>query len=97
MSFDSPTTVSIEPMTPQDTGSGESGKVGSVIGSPGGRSQISQGSGSEWGSPPRRRDMLGRASSFADRLISRVGKSKSGFLDSSQGNGCSTLIHSIVR
>ena len=92
VSFDSPTTVSIEPMTPQDTGSGESGKVGSVIGSPGGRSQVSQGSGSEWGSPPRRRDMLGRASSFADRLISRVGKSKSGFLDSSQGNGCSTLI-----
>ena len=93
VSFDSPTTVSIEPMTPQDTGSGDSGRFGSGIGSPGGRSQTSQGSGSEWGSPPRKRDVLGRASSFADRFISRVGKTKSGFLDNSQGTDvtCCTL------
>lgn len=84
ISFDSPTTVSIEPMTPPR--SGESGKFGVGIGSPGSRSQISQGSGSEWNSPPKR-DMLGRASSFADRLINRVGKTKSGFLDDSQGSG----------
>ena len=84
VSFDSPTTVSIEPMTPQDTGSGENGRLGVGMGSPG--SQFSQGSGSEWGSPPKKRDVLGRASSFADRLLSRSGKSKSGFLDNSQGN-----------
>jgi len=86
VSFDSPTTVSIEPVTPQDTGNGENGRVGVGMGSPGSRSQISQGSGSEWNSPPRKRDVLGRASSFADRLLSRAGKSKSGFLDNSQGN-----------
>ena len=84
ISFDSPTTVSIEPMTPPSSGSG---RFGPGIGSPGSRSQISQGSGSEWSSPPRRRDMLGRASSFADRFMSRVGKTKSGFLETSQGNG----------
>ena len=86
VSFDSPTTVSIEPMTPQDTGSSEGGRLGLGIGSPGSRSQISQESGSEWNSPPRRRDVLGRASSFADRLLSRTGKTKSGFLENSQGN-----------
>ena len=86
VSFDGTATVSIEPMTPQDTGSGESGRFGAGIGSPGSRSQFSQGSGSEWGSPPRRKDVLGRASSFADRLITRVGKAKSGFLDNSQGS-----------
>ena len=84
ISFDSPTTVSIEPLTPP--GSGESGRFGGGIGSPGSRSQISHGSGSEWNSPPRRRDVLGRASSFADRFMSRVGKTKPGFLDNSQGN-----------
>lgn len=84
ISFDSPTTVSIEPVTPP--GSVESRSFGIGLGSPGSRSQISQGSGSEWNSPPRRRDVLGRASSFADRFMSRVGKTKSGFLDSSQGN-----------
>ena len=88
ISFDSPTTISIEPLTPP--GSGGSGRFGAGIGSPGSRSQLSQTSGSEWNSPPRRRDMLGRASSFADRLMSRVGKTKSGFLDNSQGNGPST-------
>jgi hypothetical protein len=86
VSFDSPTTISIEPMTPQDTGSGESGRLGFGMGSPGSQSQISQGSGSEWNSPPRRRDVIGRASSFADRLLSRAGKSKSGFMNNSQGN-----------
>ena len=86
VSFDSPTTVSIEPMTPQDTGNGENGRLGVGMGSPGSRSQISQGSGSEWNSPPRKKDVLGRASSFADRLLSRAGRSKSGFLDNSQGN-----------
>ena len=86
VSFDSPTTVSIEPMTPQDTGSSESRRLGLGMGSPGSRSQLSQGSGSEWNSPPRKRDVLGRATSFADRLLSRAGKSKSGFLDNSQGN-----------
>jgi len=85
VSFDSPTTVSIELMTPQDTGVGESGRLGVGIGSPGSRSQISQGSGSEWDSPPRRRDVIGRASSFADRLLSRAGKTKSGFPENSQG------------
>ena len=86
VSFDSPTTVSIEPMTPQDTGSGESRRLGVGMGSPGSRSQLSQESGSEWNSPPRKRDVLGRATSFADRLLSRAGKSKSGFLDNSLGN-----------
>jgi len=83
VSFDGPTTVSIEPMTPQNTGGGENGRLG--IGSPGSRSQISQESGSDWNSPPRSRDVLGRASSFADRLLSRAGKIKSGFLENSQG------------
>ena len=84
VSFDGPTTVSIEPMTPQNTGGGENGRLG--VGSPGGRSQTSQGSGSEWNSPPRSRDVLGRASSFADRLLGRAGKIKSGFLEDSRGN-----------
>ena len=84
VSFDGPTTVSIEPMTPQNTGGGKSRRLG--IGSPGNRSQLSHGSESEWGSPPRSRDVLGRASSFADRLLSRAGKIKSGFSDNSQGN-----------
>ena len=83
VSFDGPTTVSIEPMTPQNTGGGENGRLG--VGSPGSRSHISQESGSEWNSPPRSRDVLGRASSFADRLLSRAGKIKSGFLENSQG------------
>ncbi|KAF9646078.1 hypothetical protein BDM02DRAFT_314786 [Thelephora ganbajun] len=83
VSFESPATVSIEPMTPQDTG-GENGRLGFGIGSPGIRSQTSQGSGSEWDSPPRKRDVFGRASSFADRLLSRAGRNKSGFLDNSQ-------------
>ena len=86
VSFDSPTTVSVELMTPQHTGNGENGRLGVGIGSPGSRSQTSQGSGSEWNSPPRRRDVLGRASSFADRFLTRGGKTKSGFLDNSQGN-----------
>lgn len=83
VSFDGPTTVSIEPMTPQTSGSGENGILG--VESPGSRSQISHGSGSEWNSPPRGRDVLGRASSFADRLLSRAGKIKSGLLENSQG------------
>lgn len=86
VSFDGSATVSIEPMTPQDTGNGGNGKLRVGIGSPGSRSQISQGSGSEWNSLPRRRDMLGRASSFADRLLSRAGKTKLGGLDNSSGN-----------
>ena len=86
VSFDSPTTVSIEPMTPQSTGGGENGRLRVGFGSPGSRSQTSQGSGSEWNSPPKGRDILGRASSFADRLLSRTMKAKSGFLESSQGN-----------
>ena len=85
VSFDSPTTAPIEPMTPQDTGNGENGRFGVGVGSPGSRSQISQGSGSEWDSPPRRRDVIGRASSFADRLLSRAGKARSGFPENSQG------------
>ena len=86
VSFDGPATVSVEPMTPQNTGGGESGRLTVGFGSPGSRSQTSQGSGSEWNSPPRGRHILGRASSFADRLLSRAGKTKSGFLDNSQGN-----------
>ena len=98
VSFDSPTTVSIEPMTPQSTGGGENGRLGVGFGSPGSRSQLSQGSGSEWSSPPRGRDILGRASSFADRLLSRSGKTKSGFLENSQGSASepSTDLRSIA-
>ena len=86
VSFESPTTVSIEPVTPQDTGNDGNGRLGVGMGSPGSRSQISNRSGSDWDSPPRRRDVLGRASSFADRLLSRTGKTKSGFLENSQGS-----------
>jgi len=86
VSFEGPTTVSIEPVTPQNTGGHENGRLGVGIESPGSRSQISQGSGSEWGSPPRRRDVLGRASSFADRLLTRAGKARSTPLENSQGN-----------
>jgi len=83
VSFDGPTTVAIEPMTPQNTGGGENRRLG--VGSPGSRSQISQESGSDYNSPPRSRDVLGRASSFADRLLSRAGKIKSSFVENSQG------------
>lgn len=86
VSFDSPATVSIEPMTPQDTGNSEDGRLGIGIGSPGGRSQTSRGSGSEWNVSPRRRDIVGRASSFADRFLSRGVRTKSEVLDDSQGS-----------
>lgn len=91
VSFDSPATVSIDLMTPQDTGNSEDGRLGIGIGSPGGRSQTSRGSGSEWSTSPRRRDVVGRASSFADRFLSRAGRTKSGVLDDSQGNVLSHL------
>lgn len=91
VSFDSPAAVSIELMTPQDTGNSEDGRLGIGIGSPGGRSQTSRGSGSEWNISPRRKDAVGRASSFADRFLSRAVRTKSGVLDDSQGTVTSQI------